>query len=318
MLVTSSSPAPYPFFFSEMEYVQHPSGKFDTMLYENLAEWSLYNPKKATLLCPETYHDILGDNNIGFQRYILQIRVERRYMYFVYNVFSPIFLMSVLSLTTWSINPTIAGERLAATFTLLLSLIAFKFAIAQHIPLVPYLTYLDSYMCLAFLAMVMVALQNAICAQLPDDPWDDTPTDLQITFDRYFFSIFGGSWVIFNIILIVCALKGLLFQEYTEIEDLDETRTVQAHPDDGEDIDDDLMDDPAAGEGVFDGGDAAGDTGAARRTSAMRFSTAAKLTVGAGRMNRVGTRTSVKTEGTRRSHSGSQILNKGSIIGANR
>jgi len=316
---------------TEMEYVQHPSGKSDTMLYENLAEWSLYNPRKATLLTPQTYHDILGDSNVGFQRYILQIRVERRYMYFVYNVFSPIFLMSVLSLTTWAINPTIAGERLAATFTLLLSLIAFKFAIAQHIPLVPYLTYLDSYMCLAFLAMVTVAIQNAICAQLPEDPWDDTPTELQIKFDRYFFSIFGGSWVVFNVILVFVALRGHLFEEYSEIEDNDETRTVQAHPDDGEEF----GDDPAAGEGIFNGSAARAGAGSnvRRGNDGAKFATAAKVTVGASRMNRAvggGSHRAQRTSGlkdggggggggARRSNSGSlQQQNKGSIIGATR
>jgi hypothetical protein len=90
---------------NEMEYVKHPSGKEDTMLLENLAEWALHNPKGVTLLTPETYHDVLGDHKVGFQRYILQIRVERRYMYFVYNVFVPIFFMSIMtarrSLSPW-------------------------------------------------------------------------------------------------------------------------------------------------------------------------------------------------------------------------
>jgi hypothetical protein len=35
---------------SEMEYMEHPNGKGDTMLCENLAEWTLYNPSGASLL----------------------------------------------------------------------------------------------------------------------------------------------------------------------------------------------------------------------------------------------------------------------------
>lgn len=36
---------------SEMEYVNHPNQKGDTMLCENLAEWSLYNPYECLFVC---------------------------------------------------------------------------------------------------------------------------------------------------------------------------------------------------------------------------------------------------------------------------
>lgn len=307
----------------EMEYVQHPTGKKDTMLYENLAEWDLYNPRKANLLRPQAYHDILGDHNVGFQRYIVQIRVERRYMYFVYNVFTPIFFMALLTATTWSINPTISGERIAATFTLLLSLIAFKFAIAQHMPLVPYLTYLDQYMIMAFLSIVSVAIENAVCAQISDDPWQDQPTTRQLTFDRYFFSIFIGVWIGGNVVLLVIAMKGKLFERWDDIEDNDETRTIQAHPDDGEGDPDDpnrsTGGDAKNPESRGAHGSPPKRTGSLFSKHATATSAVSKLSLGGKRRSTAAAPAGSNLGAGRRSNSNSTLQKtKGSIIGATR
>lgn len=218
---------------SQMEYVKHPSGKTNSMLYENLAEWRLDNPNGSNLLEPVIYHDVLGSEQFGFQRYIVQIRVERRYMYYIWNVGFTIFLIVLLSITTWSINPTIVGERLAVTLTLVLSLVAFKVAISTTIPKVPYLTYLDYYLILASTSLSLVAAENAICAHIGDNAWDDSPSKKQNQLDRWFFIFFTAAWILLNFIFLMMATRGYFFMPWSDIEASDETRTVFTHAEDG-------------------------------------------------------------------------------------
>ena len=75
------------------------------------------------------YHDVLGDSNSGFQRYIIQVRVERRHEYFFWNVGTLLSSLVLLSVTSWSVPVEFPGERIAVSLTLVLSVIAFKFAI---------------------------------------------------------------------------------------------------------------------------------------------------------------------------------------------
>jgi hypothetical protein len=154
-------------------------------------------------------------------------------MYYVWNVGFTIFLIVMLSSTTWSINPTIVGERLAVTLTLVLALIAFKFAISTTIPKVPYLTYLDKYFIMAFMMLSIVAAENSLCAHIGEDAWDDRPNDIQNSVDRWFFIIFMSVWFIINIVFLTCALTGKFFLEWNEIEQSDESRTFPQEPDSG-------------------------------------------------------------------------------------
>lgn len=203
-----------------MEFCEHPSGKPNSMLFENLAEWRLDNPMQATLLEPVVYNDILGDGPGGFQRYIIQIRVERRHEYFFWNVHVLLSCLVMLSVTSWAVPPDTSGERLAVTLTLVLSVIAFKFAIAGMLPLVPYLTRLDQYMLISYLAIVAVACENATAALLHLEGHDELSREL----DKWFFTCFIVLWVLLNVFIGLGTRWGWFSQEWAEIEAADETR----------------------------------------------------------------------------------------------
>ena len=70
-------------------------------------------PVYSGVVAPTMYHDVLGElspSSTGFQRYIVQIRVQRRYMYFVWNVGVYMFVISLLGLTTWAVDPADVGQ----------------------------------------------------------------------------------------------------------------------------------------------------------------------------------------------------------------
>jgi hypothetical protein len=89
-------------------------------------------------------------------------------------------MLALMTCSTYTIRPTIPGERLSVTFTLILSLIAFKFAIGDSLPLVPYLTYLDRYIIMSFLFCSTIAIENVLAGKYfvnESDKWSDIPTE---------------------------------------------------------------------------------------------------------------------------------------------
>lgn len=80
---------------------------------------------------------------------------------------STIPIMSAISLTSaiaLCMPADALNDRTSVTMTVLLTLVAFKFAIAESLPKVPYLTAMDKYtiLCLAFAFAVM--LENVMCS----------------------------------------------------------------------------------------------------------------------------------------------------------
>eukprot|EP00039_Didymoeca_costata_P017135 m.314769 g.314769 ORF g.314769 m.314769 type:complete len:675 (+) comp16496_c1_seq2:1590-3614(+) len=213
--------------FHQVEFCVHPSGRKNVIFAENLAEWRIDNPFQDTMVHPAVYHDVQGPPSVGFQRHIVQIRVERRHEYYTWNVQLLSFLLVILSVTSWSISPNIVGERLAVTLTLVLSVIAFKFAIAGMLPKVPYLTKLDEYLILTFAMITIVAFENAAVAVVQDLSDDEPASDLQKLIDFWFFMTFIVLWIVVNIFVFLSAHRGWLLEDWDKIEASDETRVVK-------------------------------------------------------------------------------------------
>lgn len=113
--------------------------KFDLHVHEvifktaalRIPEWHVYEPK---LLRRST------------KRTTVYIRVYRASYYYVAQVFSILTLLACSTLLVFVVPAIQLADRLSLTVTLLLTTIAFKFAIRDAIPKVAYSTFLDTYM----------------------------------------------------------------------------------------------------------------------------------------------------------------------------
>mmetsp|Transcript_67414 Transcript_67414/g.152569 ORF Transcript_67414/g.152569 Transcript_67414/m.152569 type:complete len:783 (-) Transcript_67414:278-2626(-) len=94
----------------------------------------------------------------GFQRINSACIVRRKPGYFVRNYIVVIFLLTTSGFTTFFSRPDDFGTRVGINFTVLLSVVAFKYSGGGNIPQVPYSTILDSYINLNFYIVLFIAV----------------------------------------------------------------------------------------------------------------------------------------------------------------
>ncbi|HBP21309.1 MAG TPA: hypothetical protein DEA08_26415 [Planctomycetes bacterium] len=110
-----------------------------------------------------------------FEHQLLQLRlpgfrysipVARRFGYYAWNVFLPLSLVVLMAFSSLWIRPSHAAPRIGVAATSMLTVIAYRFALAQHVPQLDYLTRLDAFLlgatALVFLSVV-IAVWSTTC-----------------------------------------------------------------------------------------------------------------------------------------------------------
>ncbi len=87
-----------------------------------------------------------------------EIRVERRYGFYLWKVFLPLLLMVVVSWSVFWFDPPEVSSQVTIAVTTILTIIAFALAISLTLPRVPYLTFADAFFltCYIFTFVTMV------------------------------------------------------------------------------------------------------------------------------------------------------------------
>ncbi|BHF63520.1 hypothetical protein SprV_0200651300 [Sparganum proliferum] len=88
----------------------------------------------------------------------VKCRAARRPAYFIWNIFLVTFLICSLSLVTFAVDRSQPQSRLQLTFTLVLTLVAFKFVVNQCLPKISYLTYLDKYIISSLFFLTIICI----------------------------------------------------------------------------------------------------------------------------------------------------------------
>ena len=103
---------------------------------------------------------------IKYSFYAFEFHIKRKYTYFLTNIVFMMFLISLLSFTTFFVKPENIGDRLSVILTLLLTAVTFKFVVSQSLPPVSYLTVLDWYVLSSVIFIFSVAIENSIVARI--------------------------------------------------------------------------------------------------------------------------------------------------------
>lgn len=76
--------------------------------------------------------------------------------YYIFNAYFLIFLITISSLTIFSVDCKLPQNRLQITYTILLTSVSFKWVINRSLPTVSYLTSLDAYaiICIFFVCLL--------------------------------------------------------------------------------------------------------------------------------------------------------------------
>lgn len=99
-----------------------------------------------------------GEHAIAEARF--EITLERRYGFYLWEVFLPLLLMVIVSWSVFWFDPPEASSQVTIAVTTILTIIAFALAISLTLPRVPYLTFADGFFltCYVFAFVTMVEL----------------------------------------------------------------------------------------------------------------------------------------------------------------
>jgi len=96
-----------------------------------------------------------------FARFEVDVEIERRVGYYLWKAMLPLFLIVALSWTVFWIPEGIAG-RIRLSATVILTIVAYQFAMAADLPKVAYVTFLSAITTVSFLVVALTVVVNLV------------------------------------------------------------------------------------------------------------------------------------------------------------
>lgn len=127
---------------------------------------------------PEIEEDFYYFRSIGSGRkyplYAITVTLQRRWMYYIWNLFLFIFLLVLLGCCVFlaEASQDAVIDREGLVLGIFLTFAAFKFVIAEKIPQVSYLTSLDKYLLLALFLSTFSGVETMIACALEHEDLD--------------------------------------------------------------------------------------------------------------------------------------------------
>ncbi len=98
--------------------------------------------------------------------YTVEFSAARKPNHYLLKVILPLVLIVMMSWLVFWIDPTLAASQISVAVTSMLTLIAYRFAIGNDVPKLPYLTLLDAFILLSsilvFLSLIEVMTTTAL------------------------------------------------------------------------------------------------------------------------------------------------------------
>jgi len=96
----------------------------------------------------------------------ISVQISRRSGYYLFHVFSLVYLTDVLCWCIFFVDPGNLAARLSLVITLFLALAALNFVVAGFIPRVSHDTYLMQYFVVSYVCIVFTGLQSVLSSML--------------------------------------------------------------------------------------------------------------------------------------------------------
>lgn len=92
------------------------------------------------------------------------VMLRRRSMYYVWNIYLPMFLLTLMTGANVVIPVCEVADRLSVNLTLILTAVAYKFIAAQDLPNVAYLTFIDTHVLVCLASLFVSVLETVVFA----------------------------------------------------------------------------------------------------------------------------------------------------------
>jgi cadmium resistance protein CadD (predicted permease) len=92
--------------------------------------------------------------------------VKRDTNYFKWKVILPLVLIVMMSWMVFWIDPSLVASQISVSVTAMLTMIAYRFALAGFVPKLPFLTTLDLFILVSTIAVFMSMMEVLLTAHL--------------------------------------------------------------------------------------------------------------------------------------------------------
>lgn len=100
--------------------------------------------------------------------YTIEFTARRLRQHYIVKVLLPLALIVIMAMSVFWIDPSLGASQVSVAVTSMLTLIAYRFAIGNDVPKLPYLTLLDAFILVStgivFLALIEVVLTTKLAS----------------------------------------------------------------------------------------------------------------------------------------------------------
>ena len=167
------------------------------------------SPREWRLIHVTAFYIEDDDTDIGIEQGAIAVTfaVQRKPTFYLTSFCSIIFFIVAANASVVAVPTEDIGARISLSITLLLTLVAFKFVLMQGVPKVGYLTYMDKYFMVAFIAIMVAIMEHVgvspvIIEKFGDRhmlEYEEEAAELDFQFQLYF----SVTWIVFNAIVFV-------------------------------------------------------------------------------------------------------------------
>ncbi|MEG4838514.1 MULTISPECIES: hypothetical protein [unclassified Microcoleus] len=123
--------------------------------FVSLSEWQIRELKSTV-----TSNKFELENK-NYSRYTFELKLKRNYQFYLFKVFSPLLLITLLSWATfWMDGNTAFNPQMSVGMTSTLTAITFNFTVANALPRLSYMTLLDAYIFICYIFFFLAIQAN--------------------------------------------------------------------------------------------------------------------------------------------------------------
>lgn len=132
------------------------------------------------------------------------LEVRRHPGYYIFNIVIPMFMLVLMSAGSWVIPAEQIADRLSASFTLVLTAVAYKYNVVQTVPPIGHLTWLDAYNIMCYVFLFLVVVENCLAFEYQDVKFYGGSIDFHAK--RILGALFASANLVFGI--FACCARG--------------------------------------------------------------------------------------------------------------
>ncbi|XZO03148.1 MAG: hypothetical protein ACM65L_05145 [Microcoleus sp.] len=154
-------------FFDDRTLVLHNDPKltgYSKDSFVSLSEWQILDVN--TTVTPQKF----APDGKNYSRYTFELKLKRNYQFYIFKVFIPLLLITLLSWATfWMDSNATFSTQMSVGMTSTLTAITFNFTVANALPRLSYLTMLDAYIFICYIFFFLSIVANVTVHLLLQD-----------------------------------------------------------------------------------------------------------------------------------------------------